>query len=486
MCTVSLNNELNGVELYFNSKPETEILANLKTIGFRWHKIKKCWYAKQNERTMAIANKFSDSKIDSKNDTVIAEKEEFYFPNYSKVGNVDVLRESNLTIFDFRYGYYADINAYVYFYNNSATIIDLSNAMKTGKTCTKYHIAQAEWKDNDFCTFYNLITSNGIKTVNEFYQAVIENRELNGLTISKSEKKSIDVFSPFVKVKPIKTPTKWTRTHVWKAILSGQIFRGETNYHYTDDYALDAAYNYCEGCGVDLIDLAQDIIESSCSGFTVYAGEETDGIVPVSFHTYSYDCKTLYFDEKCDNEKKIKKLEQIKNDKENHNRKLKEKVIPLKESDLNQNMLYEIEQLEMNDNTGMYKVVKDTIHARGLFYEGESNYLVISINPFEIDNHSLYCVDCEVTDKRLIDIGERGKLISGYALQEMLIEGTYFSDVSKSGFTFETAKEQCQKFMNGTMTYLFCEDKTDYPKAILQLNSEELRIPEDDVLCLTL
>jgi hypothetical protein len=54
-----LNQELNGVELYFNSKPVQNIIDSLKTNGFRWHNFKKCWYAKQNTKTLAEAQKYS-------------------------------------------------------------------------------------------------------------------------------------------------------------------------------------------------------------------------------------------------------------------------------------------------------------------------------------------------------------------------------------------------------------------------------------------
>ena len=35
------NKELNGLELYFNEKPESQIITALKQNGFRWHNVKK-------------------------------------------------------------------------------------------------------------------------------------------------------------------------------------------------------------------------------------------------------------------------------------------------------------------------------------------------------------------------------------------------------------------------------------------------------------
>lgn len=74
MCNMVLNQELNGVELYFDGKPEQEILSNLKSSGFRWSGKKFCWYAKQNEKTLSIAHELTgeikaDQITDSTNQT---------------------------------------------------------------------------------------------------------------------------------------------------------------------------------------------------------------------------------------------------------------------------------------------------------------------------------------------------------------------------------------------------------------------------------
>ena len=59
MTKLLLNDKLKGVELYFEEKPEQTILDGLKSNGFRWHNGKKCWYAKQSEKTMAEAQKYT-------------------------------------------------------------------------------------------------------------------------------------------------------------------------------------------------------------------------------------------------------------------------------------------------------------------------------------------------------------------------------------------------------------------------------------------
>ena len=60
MCKVLLNEKLNGVELYFEGKPAGTVLADLKANGFRWNGKKVCWYAKQSEETLKVANAYSE------------------------------------------------------------------------------------------------------------------------------------------------------------------------------------------------------------------------------------------------------------------------------------------------------------------------------------------------------------------------------------------------------------------------------------------
>lgn len=60
MCKMLLNEELSGVELYFEGKPAKTILTDLKANGYRYNSKKVCWYAKQNEESLKIANIYSE------------------------------------------------------------------------------------------------------------------------------------------------------------------------------------------------------------------------------------------------------------------------------------------------------------------------------------------------------------------------------------------------------------------------------------------
>jgi phospholipid N-methyltransferase len=73
---VKLNDEKNGVEIYFTDKPSEEVRDNLKSHGFRWSKYNKCWYAKQSEDSLIFANSFINTDDQESNTIEITEQDE--------------------------------------------------------------------------------------------------------------------------------------------------------------------------------------------------------------------------------------------------------------------------------------------------------------------------------------------------------------------------------------------------------------------------
>lgn len=55
MTTITMNNEKNGIEIRFDGKPESAVIAALKEYGFRWSGKQKMWYAKQSAERIAFA-----------------------------------------------------------------------------------------------------------------------------------------------------------------------------------------------------------------------------------------------------------------------------------------------------------------------------------------------------------------------------------------------------------------------------------------------
>jgi len=64
MNTYAINNELNGIEVYFSQKPEQSIIEELKANKWRWNRAKKCWYAKQSESSLTLAKEIASAEIE--------------------------------------------------------------------------------------------------------------------------------------------------------------------------------------------------------------------------------------------------------------------------------------------------------------------------------------------------------------------------------------------------------------------------------------
>ena len=65
-----VNQEHNGLELYFPDKPEEHVLDALKSAHWRYHRVKKCWYARHTEANHKLALQFAGNELaaaDAKN-----------------------------------------------------------------------------------------------------------------------------------------------------------------------------------------------------------------------------------------------------------------------------------------------------------------------------------------------------------------------------------------------------------------------------------
>ena len=57
---VEFNTEFDGIEVYFFDKPSQETRDTLKAAGYRWHSVKKCWYAKRTEEHLQTLRKIEE------------------------------------------------------------------------------------------------------------------------------------------------------------------------------------------------------------------------------------------------------------------------------------------------------------------------------------------------------------------------------------------------------------------------------------------
>jgi len=472
MASLVFNKELNGIELYFDKKPLQTIIDSLKNAGFRWHKFKKCWYAKQNKKTLELAQSIAGEQVKA---TVEEKTDKAYFPFYDSVDGSKILQDSNIELDTYNSYYFADINAYIHFYRDSAVLIDLTDALKAGKTCKRYYIEHKEWRNEGI---WADLMNNGITTFKDLYNRTITGLNINTLKVTTTEEKAVNTFSPFVEIKPIKKPKKWTIAHVWKAILAGQIYKGVKDGHYTDDYAYDAVVNFQSGSRIHLPSLAKKVIENP-SGWRVYINKEEDGITRLSFNCHSFDCNTLYFDEACNMQEAQRRKEQEDKERETYNNNLLAEVKTITENDIEKNSLYTVTYLEMDDNTNKYHKVTELLKGSRLFYEGEAQYQITDIQKYNIIDDRLYRVSdfynrpCFKDDNRLISMGNWETICTGKALKELLQEGHSFPIVRESTEykTFEDAINRIQAHLNGNMFWAFGE-KTNYKESFKRLMKE--------------
>jgi len=62
MATFAINQELNGIEISFEAKPEAATLEALKANGYRWHRSRRIWYAKQTAERLTLAESLTDGQ----------------------------------------------------------------------------------------------------------------------------------------------------------------------------------------------------------------------------------------------------------------------------------------------------------------------------------------------------------------------------------------------------------------------------------------
>jgi len=193
--------------------------------------------------------------------------------------------------------YIKDQNVMISFYADSIRFVELENAMKPGKTCEVVSICFDRWNDEkSFVGVMNELKPADIASLVQIIREELYEFE-NLASVYVKQRPSIKTFSPFVTVKPIKKPEKWTRTHVYKAIMSGQIQSAKQVYYYTDDYAGDAADNFRKGWKIDLYGLARELVSTSSDGYYIREDAErsADEKTILRLNCYHFDSKELVF-----------------------------------------------------------------------------------------------------------------------------------------------------------------------------------------------
>ena len=197
---------------------------------------------------------------------------------------IDDEKWNNWTDVRFKTVYFSKYQVRVHTYSSSIHITTLANALEARKTCEKYTIhwnvgsdAEGysrflEWVRNISQTecITGVIAHLYIANYQERRDGVFEAELMPGLTVTRREVKSGQVFSPFKlhKLKPLtEIPEKVRALHLIKMLANGQYRQLHRKSYLTDDYAYDAANNHGAKVYENPFPLLADLIEDRSEGF---------------------------------------------------------------------------------------------------------------------------------------------------------------------------------------------------------------------------
>lgn len=511
--TMRINKEHNGIELYFpdSERPTDAVKTALKQEhGFRWHYKGKYWFARQTPERLEFARKLtgelekeespkttSERKKGAPKKTPEPRKENTFAAVYDKIGSFEIRDGADVGIHDIPAGMYCkDLNALIrhsWGYDDCIIVTDLENAGKTGKNCKNWRIYTE--KKNDIVSNH-LFQSENIHNCAELLQALREGKWLKSVSVYPSEDKGIEVFTPFQEVKPLKEmPQEWNKRNFTQALLSGQIYMGHVDYHYTDDYALDAAYDFQKGVGINIPVFARDVVEGWHSTYHVYRGTPDDEMkaCSINFSAHSNSSKTVYFDLNCDIAEGKRRADEKAAGIESYNAMMKASCIHVQEESIEEGKVYAVTSLEMNQNTKVYGTKTDLVQGGYLLEQlsedlGDLEFL--SVNEEQIVPDKLYEVASffhprtyAEPDDRIIDCGNSLQIVTGKALLELTGEGVHLSHIKDAHGEYrsiESARDTLQRLISGQTSFLFTgRSKPEYEEALAKLNREVERASVD-------
>lgn len=510
--TLRFNKEHDGIELLFpeTERPNEAVRTAMKEQGFRWHNKGKYWFARQTPDRLAFARKLT-GEIEKA--APIADAPEKKEPNrkgrpaakavkaentfaavYDAIGSTKIQDSSDFSLHDIPASgvYCKDENAFfknTWGFGDCITVTDLTNAGKTGKSCKTWRLYP---QDYDGIVSNALTGEEKLHTCKELLNALRDGKSLESIKVNTCEEKGIEVFSPFVEVKPLsKMPEEWNKRNFTNALLSGQIYMGQVDYHYTDDYALDAAQNFGEGIGINIPNFARDIVEDWSSSYYLRPGsaEKDKNTCTISFSEHSNSGKTLHFDLNCDIREGKRRADEREAGIKSYNAMMKASCIQVPPESIDQKKIYCVTSLDMSANTGIYGSKTEFMQGAALAeaFSEDARYLeVLSVNEQEIVPDKLYEIASfyhprkyAEPDDRIIDFGNSLQLVTGKALLELTAEGVGLPHIQEAWgehATIEQARENLQAFIRGEKAFMFTGlKKGGYEASLDKLNREAER-----------
>lgn len=404
-----------------------------------------------------------------------------YTPSYTSVGREKIHESANIPLDTREGGYFAEENCRIQFFRSSIYITDLSNGMKTGKECNKKVFYTNNQNFGNLNEMRVTLNNQGFETFTDLLQA----KSIPDFEMERKTVKGVRTFSPFVEVKPIKEPQKWTASHLAKAILSGQVFHGVSEGHYTDDYARDSERNFGRGGTVNLEEVARDLIEDRSSGLWFRHEVLDSGITEIGISTYSYDYKKFSFDVNCTHELKAERLQTMEQSLGEINSALLEQNKKIDVFEIATDVIYDVKYLEEDSNTGLYEEKSRWMYPEELRCLAEIDFEIVGALPIEIADETLYQIgtlqkpvpENDLEDSRFIGAGGGKIVITGLALKELMMEERQFPVLQVCHpDNIADMKEELEKMVDGTRWFFSDRGEFDAERSLEKLEQEEIRL----------
>ena len=441
---------------------------------------------------------FAEAEKSNEGDSTVTNVPNIFAAHYDSIGDIKIVEHAaDVNIIDLRAAYIKDLNLYVHKTGcgDCLSVLSLDGAGKTGKVCQDWKFSIKSWPNERIDT--KLYNDYGMHTIKDVWDKCLGDQgkrvdfmlDTDEIHLSNYQRKGVDIFTPFVEVKPLKAmPEKWTKKNFAQALLSGQIFRGEVQHYYTDDYALDAANGFGAGNQLNMAKFAQEAIEGWGKGTDVRRGSDTpdkSGVWTLSYSEHSNSSMTLWFDINCDIAESKRRQEAHKAGVRQFNAMLRASCIQPDLNAIDPTRIYTIQSLEMT-NSGVLQAVEENVQGYVLRSNVQEGYSkdILSINELEIHPEQLFQVSNSFnrprenlsTDDRVISCGNWQCFVTGKALLELTAEGVRFPILQKAEGEYGTPekfKATLEKFIRGT-SWFACSNKSpaSYQTALDHLEAE--------------
>lgn len=506
-----VNQEHAGIELSFSEKPNSPQLAALKENGFRWHHKKQVWFAKNTPERLVFAQKLAC--LDPENTKSEAPLQHYsnnassdilsntFAASYDHIGDAQILARAEGTLTGVREVFFQEEQLYFRrtFGGDTITLLDLKNAQKPGKTCSEWRINVDYFEKTSLSA---LLDREGVETVSQLLTLCKSGKVPAGLSIYEQTYKGVDVFSPFVEVKPLKKlPEKWTKRSFTQALMSGQLYHGEVDYRYTGDYAYDAAVGFRTGVALNMPSFAKNEIGdwSSCTNcYTAQEEPDMYGGSPIHYSEHTNSSKTLWFDVNCDIAEGKRRSEARAEDILCHNTRLEASCIHLSPAQIDQHKCYTLATLDTRTNTGRHRAKEEIIQGHALLDRiGPEGYCphILKAEELSIAQDRFYVIadffhrrDHAPDDPRVVNCGNWKQIVSGKALLELTAEGMRLPVILADDpeyRTYDSARRQLMLQVTGRSRF-FGTKPEDFFLSLARLQSEFKRASFrklDDLIC---